>query len=100
LCFLGALFAVHDLKCLSGMADGDGHQAAGQPSGISAYSGFTSDISDPGLRLPSLPRPPLGGQGWGWGGVGECEVRETGVRDWARGQGRTRRRDRHGPPEK
>ena len=72
MCFLGALFAVHDLKCLSGMADGDGHQAAGQPSGISAYSAFTSDISDPGLRLPSLPGPPSvarggGGVGVGWG---------------------------------
>ena len=68
MCFLGALFAVHDLKCLSGMADGDGHQAAGQPSGISAYSAFTSDISDPGLRLPSLPGPPSVARGGG--GVG------------------------------
>ena len=36
LCFLGALFAVHYFTCLSGMANGDGHQAAGQQSGISA----------------------------------------------------------------
>ena len=36
MCFLGALLAVHYFTCLLGMADGDGQEAAGQQSGISA----------------------------------------------------------------
>ena len=33
---LGLLFAVHDFTCLLGMADRDGHEAAGQQAGLSA----------------------------------------------------------------